>query len=209
MTSDTPPANGGTADPEAAGAMSFIFEAGVLKRAKRTGWWFAGISDPESIAEHSFRTAIIGTILAAMEGADPARVALLCVLHDTQETRITDIPHIGRRYLTSVNNEVVTADQVAAAPESVQTTVLDAVGEYEAGQTPEAIVARDADKLECLVQAVEYRHQGNASMQRWIDSSLAAIKTESARHLAEAALSGQPLGWLHTFRNAENESLHD
>jgi len=33
-------------DIEAAGAMSFIFEAGMLKRAKRTGWLIAGLDDP-------------------------------------------------------------------------------------------------------------------------------------------------------------------
>lgn len=206
MTSDTPPTSNDR-DTDAAGAISFVFETGVLKRAKRTGWWFAGIGDPESIAEHSFRTAIIGTVLAAMEGADPARVALLCLLHDTQETRTTDIPHIGRRYLTTVENETVTADQVAAAPDAVQRTILDVIREYEARQTPEAIVARDADKLECLVQAVEYRHQGNTSMQRWIDSSLAALKTESAHRLARAALDGQPLAWLTAFQDRGNSNM--
>ncbi|MGX4654236.1 HD domain-containing protein [Micromonospora sp. SCSIO 07396] len=183
-------------DHDAAGAMRFIFEAGVLKRAARTGWWFAGVKDPESIADHSFRTALIGMVLAAMEGADPARVSMLCVLHDTQETRITDIPHIARRYLTAAPNATVTADQVAACPPAVADLINAAVAEYEAGETPEAIVARDADKLECLVQAVEYRHQGIGDVQRWIDSSRAALKTAGAHRLAEAALSGEPLGWL-------------
>ncbi|MEU1889009.1 HD domain-containing protein [Micromonospora rifamycinica] len=183
-------------DHDSAGVMRFIFEAGVLKRAARTGWWFAGVKDPESIADHSFRTALIGMMLAAMEGADPARVSMLCVLHDTQETRITDIPHIARRYLTAAPNTTVTADQVAACPSAVADLVNAAVAEYEAGETPEAIVARDADKLECLVQAVEYRHQGIDNVQRWIDSSRAALKTTSAHRLAEAALSGEPLGWL-------------
>lgn len=186
---------------DAAGAMSYIFETGLLKRAKRTGWWIAGVKDPESIAEHSFRTAIIGTVLAAMEGADPARVALLCLLHDTQETRITDIPHIARRYLTAADNETVTADQVATCPPAVAQTISDAVAEYEAGATVAAIVARDADKLECLVQAVEYRHLGASTIQPWIDSSRAALKTASAHQLADAALAGQPLGWLQTFRH--------
>ncbi|MFI7550845.1 HD family hydrolase [Micromonospora sediminimaris] len=183
-------------DHDAAGAMRFIFEAGVLKRAARTGWWFAGIKNPESIAEHSFRTAIIGMMLAAMEGADPARVSMLCVLHDTQETRITDIPHIAKRYLTAAPNTTITADQVAACPPAVAGLINAAVAEYEAGETPEAIVARDADKLECLVQAVEYRHQGIDNVQRWIDSSRAALKTTSAHRLADAALTGQPLAWL-------------
>ncbi|NYT92956.1 HD family hydrolase [Salinispora sp. H7-4] len=181
---------------DADGAMSFIFEAGVLKRAARTGWWFAGVKQPESIADHSFRTALIGLMLAAMEGADPARVSMLCVLHDTQETRITDIPHIAKRYLTATPNTTVTADQVAAGPPAVADLITAAVAEYEAGETLEAIVARDADKLECLVQAVEYRHQGSNNVQRWIDSSRAALKTTSAHRLADAALNGQPLAWL-------------
>jgi putative hydrolase of HD superfamily len=187
-------------DTEAAGAMSFIFEAGMLKRAKRTGWWIAGIDDPESIAEHSFRAAIIGTVLAGMEGADPARVALLCLLHDTQETRIGDIPHIGRRYLTAADNETVTADQVSACPPAVADAIESAVAEYEAGETLEAVVARDADKLECLIQAVEYRHQGTDTVQPWIDSSRSALKTAAAHRLADAALPADPLNWLGTFR---------
>ncbi|MET8348677.1 MULTISPECIES: HD domain-containing protein [unclassified Micromonospora] len=185
-----------TDDHDAAGAMSFIFEAGVLKRAARTGWWFAGVKDPESIADHSFRTALIGIMLAAMEGADPARVSMMCVLHDTQESRITDIPHIAKRYLTAVPNTAVTADQVAACPPAVADAITTAVTEYEAGESLEAVVARDADKLECLVQAVEYRHQGIDNVQRWIDSSRAALKTASAHRLADAALAGQPLAWL-------------
>ncbi|SCL17198.1 putative hydrolases of HD superfamily [Micromonospora pallida] len=183
-------------DDQDAAAMRFIFETGVLKRAARTGWWFAGVKHPESIAEHSHRTALIGMILAAMEGADPARVTMLCVLHDTQETRVTDIPHIAKRYLTTAPNTTVTADQVADCPPAVAETIMAAVAEYEAGETLEAVVARDADKLECLVQAVEYRHQGIGNVQRWIDSSRAALKTTSAQRLVDAALTGQPLAWL-------------
>ncbi|SCF27621.1 HD domain-containing protein [Micromonospora mirobrigensis] len=192
-----------TEDHDAAGAMTFIFEAGVLKRAARTGWWFAGVKHPESIAEHSFRTALIGMMLAAMEGANPARVSMLCVLHDTQETRITDIPHIAKRYLTAVPNTAVTADQVADCPPAVADAITGAVAEYEAGETLEAVVARDADKLECLIQAVEYRHQGVDNVQRWIDSSRAALKTASAHRLADAALDGQPLAWLTPRRQTE------
>ncbi|MFF3856705.1 HD family hydrolase [Micromonospora sp. NPDC002575] len=179
-----------------AAAMRFIFEAGVLKRAARTGWWFAGVKHPETIAEHSHRTALVGMILAAMEGADPARVTMLCVLHDTQETRTTDLPHIAKRYLSATSNAAITADQVAGCPPAVIDTITAAVTEYEAGETLDAIVARDADKLECLVQAVEYRHQGIDNVQRWIDSSRAALRTDSAHRLADAALAGQPLAWL-------------
>ncbi|GAA2581069.1 HD domain-containing protein [Dactylosporangium fulvum] len=183
-------------DADTAGAMSFLFEVGMLKRAKRTGWWIAGINNPESIADHSFRAAITGTILAAMEGVDPARVALMCVLHDTQETRIGDISRIGKRYLKAADNPSITADQIAGCPPTVVDTITSAVAEYEAATTPEAIVARDADKLECLIQAVEYQHQGITTVQSWIDNCRAALKTDSALRLADAAIGGEPLTWL-------------
>ncbi len=93
----------------------------------------------------------------------------------------------------------MTADQVANAHPAVRTGVQGAVDEYEAAETPEAIVARDADKLECLVQAVEYREQGYSLTQNWIDTSLASLKTPSAKALADAALSMDSLQWQKNF----------
>ncbi|WP_331728041.1 HD domain-containing protein [Streptomyces sp. NBC_00158] len=183
----------------AQGTAGFLFEMGVLKNAKRTGWWFTGNNNPESIAEHSFRVGIVGAVLAMMEGVDPAKVALMCLFHDTQETRIGDIPHIGRRYIDAASNQTVTADQVARAHPAVRSGVQRVVEEYEANDSPEAIVAKDADKLECLVQAVEYRAQGNTLVQDWIDTSLNSLKTASARELAGAALTMSPLEWRQTF----------
>ncbi|MCF3177073.1 HD domain-containing protein [Streptomyces sioyaensis] len=183
----------------ARGTAGYLLEMGMLKRAKRSGWWIAGIKDPESIAEHSFRVGIIGAVLAMMEGADPAKVALMCLFHDTQETRVGDIPHIGRRYLEAASNEKVTADQVAAAHPAVAAGVQKVVDDYENGGSLEVVVAHDADKLECLVQAVEYREQGCSVVQNWIDTSLASLKTASAQALAEAALNMSSIEWQQTY----------
>lgn len=186
-------------EAEATGTTNFLFEMGMLKRAKRTGWWIAGVKDPESIAEHSFRTAIIGSVLAMMEGADPARVALMCVFHDSQETRVGDIPHIGRRYLTSAANETVTADQTANTHPAVQEGIRAVIDDYEHGQGLEVIIAHDADKLECLLQAVEYRDAGHRNVQPWIDSSRASLKTTSAQLLADQALTMTPAEWERAY----------
>ncbi|MFG2227385.1 HD domain-containing protein [Streptomyces sp. NPDC048644] len=74
-----------------------------------------------------------------------------------QSTRVSDIPHIGRRYLDAASNETVTADQVSAAHPAVQAGAKRIVQEYEHGDSLEVVCAHDADKLECLIQAVEYR----------------------------------------------------
>jgi putative hydrolase of HD superfamily len=195
---DPAPAAEDDQDAQFSAVASYLFEVGVLKHAKRTGWWIAGVKDPETIAEHSFRTSILATILAAMEGADPARAAQLAVFHDTQETRIGDIPHVGRRYLTAADNETVTRDQTANCPPAVADVLRDIVATYEAQDTPEALVAKDADRLECLIQALEYRRQGCAGVQDWIDSCRAGLKTSSAQRIADAATSLTGLEWQRT-----------
>ncbi|MEU6487785.1 HD domain-containing protein [Streptomyces sp. NPDC046887] len=186
-------------DQAARGTAGFLLEMGMLKRAKRSGWWIAGVKDPETIAEHSFRVALIGSVLAMMEGADPARTALLGLWHDTQETRVGDIPHIGRRYLQAASNQTVTEDQLSAAHPAVRDGARRIVEEYENGDSLEVVCAHDADKLECLIQAVEYREQGCGNVQLWIDSSLAKLKTASAQALAEAALSMTSVEWQQTY----------
>jgi putative hydrolases of HD superfamily len=183
--------------------MGFVYETGLLKRYKRTGWLVAGVSDPESIADHTCRTAVLAGVIAALEGADPARASLLGLFHDSQETRLTDIPYLAKGYVTRAPNEKVTADQTRGLPAPVADLISRTVAEYEQQDSPEARCARDADKLECLIQAIEYREQGNQNVQPWIDSSLAALQTPSGKKLAAEALRTRSLDWLDRFFNGD------
>lgn len=182
-------------------ALDYLYEAGLLKRYKRTGWVVAGVPQPESIADHSHRTAIVAAVIAELEGASAERAAFLALFHDTQESRLTDIPYIGKRYLKASSNAEVTADQTAGMPEGLARLIGGAEAEYEAKESAEARCAKDADKLECLLQAVEYRDQ--ADTQAWIDTSLAALKTDSAQRLAKLALDRSPLAWMHEARDSK------
>ncbi|MCW2914407.1 MAG: metal dependent phosphohydrolase [Actinomycetia bacterium] len=174
----------------------FLYEIGLLKRYKRTGWSLVGVPAPESVADHSFRVSIVASVIAAMEGADPQRASFLALWHDSQETRTTDIPHLTKRYVSAASNEQVTADQVRPLPTPVADMVAGAVAEYENGETPEARCARDADKLECLLQAREYQEQGHTNVQPWIDTSLDSLNTATAKALAAEAISQNTLDWL-------------
>ncbi|MGL5866774.1 MAG: HD domain-containing protein [Dermatophilaceae bacterium] len=187
--------NPGTDDDEAAGVAAFAYEMGLLKRVRRSGWWHVGVHDPESVAEHSLRVAQLAALIAAEEGADPERAAYLGLWHDSQETRIGDIPHSARPYLDAASNERITADQVAALPPKAHETVTAAVAEYENQHTAEARCAKDADRIECLMQAIEYQEAGYQRVQGWIDSSLAKVDTAFGRRLAHAALHTSPLAW--------------
>lgn len=141
------------------------------------------------------RVAQLAALIAAEEGCDPARAALLAIWHDSQETRTGDLPRTARQYLVGPDPQAITADQTAALPDRAGKTVREAVSEYESHGTAEAVCAHDADKLECLIQAIEYRAAGNASVQGWIDSSRDALVTETAKRIADAAMEISPLKW--------------
>ncbi|MFF0221946.1 HD family hydrolase [Streptomyces sp. NPDC004629] len=184
----------------------FLYEAGTLKNTKRSGWWMAGVKDPESVADHSWRTALIATVIAKLEGADPARAAFLAVWHDSGETRTGDVNHLGKKYTPGeADPEAITADQVAGMPAVLADAVKELVAEYEAKQSAEARCARDADKLECMIQGIEYRDQGYANAQRWIDNSRGRIITKSGQALADAVLATGSLDWLRAALG-ENKS---
>src|SRR5262249_24729472 len=94
------PAPDGAAQP-LAGLAAFRFEMGHLKHTTRAGWQLLGIPQPETVAEHSFRVGVVGIALAGLEGADVGHTAALCLLHDAHETRIGDVPSVGRAYVTT------------------------------------------------------------------------------------------------------------
>jgi len=180
---------------DAAALAAFGYELGVLKRIRRAGWWHAGVRDPESVAEHSMRVAQLAAVIAAEEGADPARAALLALWHDSQETRTGDLPHTVSGYLTKPEPRRITADQTEQLPQRSRELIRSAVDEYEAQHSVEALCAKDADKLEMLLQAVEYRDIGVHRVEGWIDSARKSLKTQTGQRIAEAAVNLSPLAW--------------
>jgi putative hydrolases of HD superfamily len=191
-------------DQPLAGAATFLFEMGHLKHITRAGWLLLGIPQPETVAEHSFRVGIVGIALAALEGADVGRTAALCILHDAHETRIGDVPSVGRAYVTTAVPEAISAHQTSAMPDAMAKVFQDLTAEYEAAETLESLVARDADKIETLLQAAEYQTQGHDTTP-WRETSTAALRTNSARELAQAINTADPHAWWSAFAASYRE----
>lgn len=179
------------------GTASFLFEMGQLKNLPRAGWLLLGIPQPESVAEHSFRVAMVGMTLAAMAGADVGRTAALCLMHDAHETRIGDVPSVGRAYVRTSEPEAITRDQTGGMPHEAAKVFQELTAEYEAEgdeMTLEARLAHDADKVETLLQAVEYERQGYDAAA-WRDTSVSALRTEAGQELAQAIGATDPQWW--------------
>lgn len=178
------------------GLAKYLYELGYLKNLPRAGWNMIGIPAPESVAEHSFRTAILGYILATLEGADPAKTTLICLFHDTAETRVGDLHRVAKRYINVKEGEAkALAEQVTRLPQEMAATICTLCGEYEERDTLEGKIAHDADSLECLVQAREYQERGYTDAEDWVTGCYASLQTEAARRLADACIHTDPREW--------------
>lgn len=112
-------------------------------------------------SEHSWRTAVLGYLMAAAEGADPDRTAAICVFHDLAEARTGDIEYVAKHYVTAADDLAISKDQVRDLPAAAADGILGLVAQAASRDaSPEAACAHDADKLECLLQAREYERQG-------------------------------------------------
>jgi len=174
----------------------FLYEMGQLKRVKRSGWWIVGVKDPETVAEHSFRTAVIALILAELEGTDLEKTVFMSLFHDTAEARTNDAHRIVRRYANweGVDRKAA-AEQFQRLPDPLARRLISLFSEFEQAGSPEAEVARDADLLECLIQAREYQALGCHDVVDWIRNARAALRTESAKKIAAQCLKTEPSEW--------------
>ena len=69
----------------------FFGAAIALKSVKRAGWAAkAGISDSESVADHSFSMCAIGMALTDAMKLDAEKVMKMVVLHDLAESAVGD-----------------------------------------------------------------------------------------------------------------------
>jgi len=184
--------------------IDFLYELGQMKRVKRSGWWMLGIKDPESVADHAFRTAAIGYILAKKEGVDPNKVVIACLFHDIHETRTNDAHKVAQRYLDVKKGEQQAfSEQMACLPEDISADLIQANKEYNDQSTREGIVARDADLLECALQAKEYYENGYKKAINWINNTQKIIKTETAKNLLKDIIEKNPYEWWKDLKKIE------
>lgn len=164
--------------------LNFISEAGMLKRVKRSGWSVLGITDSETVAEHSFRCTVIGYILAHMEKVSPYNVLVMTLFNDIQEARITDLHKMAQRYIDAqIAEDKSFYEQIGYLPKAIREELAKMRRAYKIQDTKESIIARDADILECLIQAKEYREHGFSKAAEFMKKAPAFLKTKSARKL--------------------------
>jgi putative hydrolase of HD superfamily len=161
--------------------VKFIHEAGSLKLTPRSGWMKIGIKMPESVAEHSFRTALIAFILALKSGESiekACRAATAALFHDLHEARTTDLHKVARNYVSADEEKAIREQKELLGVEIDFSDVEDFV--------------RDADRLELAFQAVEYSEISRFALEF---AENVEFKTEAAKEIYMVLMSRKDPRW--------------
>ena len=172
----------------------FLFELSMLKRLKHEGWRLSGVENPPSIAEHSFRAAQIGYILAKLENySKPEEICTMLLFHDIEECRTGDIHKIAERYIT-MKEKTVVKDQTKALGE-IGKSIFNYWEKVKNKSSIAGKIAKDADLLEAAFTAHEYREKGYPKMDLWIKNYMKYLTTESAKEILKELIKTPDTWW--------------
>lgn len=169
--------------------LAFFHVLQRLKTQKRTGWINRNIPNPESIADHMYRMAILA-MCTSDASLDIPKCVLMCVVHDLAEAQVGDItPSEGiskeeKRQLESEAMHNFVHDMLHGSEAALRIEAL--WREYEEQQTKEARFVKDLDRLEMALQAREYEKEHCKYLQDFFDSSLPLLRHDEVREWGEA-----------------------
>jgi len=148
------------------GPSDLLRAAGILKSVKRKGWSKAGIIDQESVADHSFRMAIMGAYLSEENRLDPAKIIRMCLIHDLAESQIGDLTPEEKvsEALHRKDEDRVNRSIYSTLPDKERKLLLREWAELLEMKTREAKLVWQIDKLEMGLTMKDYlRAGGNKS----------------------------------------------
>ncbi len=183
---------------------NFFFEVGSLKRILRSSYQ-TFLDGGETIAEHSFRTAIIGYVLALLEKEngndkiDENKVLKMCLFHDLPETRTGDQNFIHQKYVSADENEAIEdqCQDLFCGDELKNILKEYNEGKYDIEKSLEAVITKEADILEQLLQEKECQEKGNTHAAEWMKHSKSRLKTENGKKIAEEIINGSSRDWWY------------
>ena len=177
--------------------LNFLIEIGRLKTTKRRGWSLRGIENPETIAAHVFRTTIMSWVLCCKKNLNSNKILKMCLIHDLCEVCAGDttpydniLPKNKKQWKQILNKwPRLTKKQkekfflkkykkenkglkklINKLPSALKEEIKNLWEDYEKGLTVEGRFVRQVDRMENLLQALEYwkKKKGFAISPWWV-----------------------------------------
>ena len=181
--------------------IDFLQLARGLKTTPRTGWVRQEAGPKiESVADHSWRMGVMAmvastsTALSEEEQVDANKCIRMALVHDLAESAVGDItPYCGisdeekhARELRAMENMTKLLGGIGGIADSSEDMGKEMLGlwkEYEEGTSNEAKLVKDLDKLEMIIQGLEYELDGQnkKSLDGFFDSTRDKWRTSLGR----------------------------
>ncbi|KAL0698884.1 hypothetical protein Bca4012_055006 [Brassica carinata] len=168
-------------------SIDFLTLCHRLKTTKRKGWINQGINGAESIADHMYRMSLMALIAADLKGVDRERCIKMAIVHDIAEAIVGDItPSDG------VPKEEKSRREKAALKEMCKVLggglraeeITELWLEYENNASLEANLVKDFDKVEMILQALEYESEHGKVLDEFFISTAGKFQTEIGKSWA-------------------------
>lgn len=150
--------------------LKFLDEAGLLKDVERTGWVLRKVPSVESVADHSWRMALMALSFPNLpDGVDRNEAIQMALIHDLPEATVGDlistVHNIPAGHLQVTEHDKHSREahamtsMLAFLPETSSTRLQTLYNDYEARKSLTARFVKDLDLLEMAVQAVQYQRR--------------------------------------------------
>lgn len=173
--------------------VNLLHEIGMLANMPRSGFAFLG-SGKQSVAEHSFRVALIAHVLSKLiqEPINHDKLMMICLFHDLPESRTGDMNYFQKKYVKADLNKALHDIEKGS---TMGPEIVNWIKEYESDQTLEAHLAHDADQLELILVLKKEQEMGNPKTADWFHNCFSRLKTEVGKQLAEAISTTSSDDW--------------
>ena len=158
-----------------------------LKALARAGWIRVGITEPESVAAHSWGVAWLVLTLAP-PGLDRGRALAIAILHDLGEVRIGDITPFDGIAAADKRCQEESAVMGLLQGLSRESELRECWLEYEEQSSPEGRFVKACDRLDMALQAQRYAADSGIDTSSFIESALRGLPEGLLRELAGSAV---------------------
>ncbi|KAJ6821619.1 putative HD domain-containing protein 2-like protein [Iris pallida] len=173
-------------------AIDFLTLCHRLKTTKRKGWINHGIRGPESIADHMYRMSLMALIAGDLPGVNRERCIKIAIVHDIAEAIVGDItPSDGVPKAEKSRLEQEALDEMCEvlggglrADEIKELWV-----EYENNSSLEANLIKDFDKVEMILQALEYEMEHGKVLDEFFLSTAGKFQTDVGKSWAAEVIA--------------------
>lgn len=150
------------------------------------------ITGPESIADHMYRMGLMALIASDTPGVNRDKCIKMAIVHDIAEAIVGDItPSDGVPKVEKSRMEKEALEQMCkllgGGPRADE--IHELWMEYEENSTNEAKVVKDFDKIEMILQAMEYEKEQDKDLEEFFISTAGKFQTDLGKAWASEIAS--------------------